>query len=96
MKEGDQHMLLKMKNKLVLAPELAPIFAKPKEELSEIISIFTRIADGRGLENDSGLGHKGISGKNMFVMVGAAVRDPAVCLCLVNQLRPEAILFQTF
>ena len=94
MKEGDQHMLLKMKNKLVLAPELAPIFAKPKEELSEIISIFTRIADGRGLENDSGLGHKGISGKNMFVMVGAAVEIPPYVYALLTSFGPKLFFFR--
>lgn len=73
MKEGDQHMLNKMKNKIVLAPELASILSGREEELRESIQLLTRVADGQGLETDSGLGHKAVTGKVMFVMTGAGV-----------------------
>jgi IclR-like helix-turn-helix domain-containing protein len=73
MKEGEQHMLNKMKNSVVLAPELASLFSGREEEVREIIQLMTRVADGDGLETDSGLGHKGVTGKVMFVMGGAGV-----------------------
>ena len=94
MKEGDQHMLLKMKNNLVLAPELAPLFAKPEDELREIISILTRVADGRGFENDTGLGHKGVTGKVMFVMGGAAVEIPPNVYRLLTTFGPKLFFFR--
>ena len=68
MNEGDQHMLLKMKNNIVLAPELAILFAKPEDELRELIAILTRVADGGGIESDTGLGHKGVTGMLLFVV----------------------------
>jgi hypothetical protein len=73
LKEGDQHMLNKMKNHVVLAPELATLFSGREEEVSQMIQLLTRVADGQGLETDSGLGHKGVTGKTMFVMGGAGV-----------------------
>ena len=33
---------------------MASIFGKKDEDLQEVLSIFTRIADGHGLESDSG------------------------------------------
>ena len=95
MKEGDQHMLLKMKNNLVLAPELAPLFAKPEDELREIISILTRVADGRGFENDTGLGHKGVTGKVMFVMGGATVEIPPNVYRLLTTFGPNYTSLET-
>ena len=94
MNEGDQHMLLKMKNNIVLAPELATLFAKPEDELRELIAILTRVADGRGLESDTGLGHKGVTGKVMFVMGGAAVEIPPNVYRLLTTFGPKAIFLQ--
>ncbi|MCD4666709.1 hypothetical protein K8R47_02770, partial [archaeon] len=56
-------LLPKIKNKTVIVPELAPIFGKRKEDLTENLSILTRVFDGEGLETDSGTkGRRGYSG----------------------------------
>ena len=94
MNEGDQHMLLKMKNNIVLAPELATLFAKPEDELRELIAILTRVADGRGLESDTGLGHKGVTGKVMFVMGGAAVEIPPNVYRFLTTFGPKLFFFR--
>jgi hypothetical protein len=47
-------MLPKIKNKLFLTPELAPMFAAKDEDLLQILSIITRILDGHGYESDTG------------------------------------------
>jgi len=73
MKEGNQHMLNKMKNCFVIAPELASLLSGREDEVRENIQLMTRVADGEGLETDSGLGHKGVTGKVQFVMGGAFV-----------------------
>ena len=89
MKEGEQHMLNKMKNNLVLAPELAPLFAKRVDELREVIALLTRVADGDGFESDSGLGHKGVTGKVMFVFGGAAVEFPPQVYAMLTNFGPK-------
>jgi hypothetical protein len=94
MKEGDQHMLNKMKNKFVLAPELAPLFAKREDELRVILSLMTRVADGQGIETDSGLGHKGVTGKVQFVMGGAAVEFPPRVYAMLSNFGPKLYFFR--
>ena len=70
-------LLPRIKNKIFLAPELAPLFAKKDDELVDVIGILTRVADGQGFESDSGgCGHRGYPGEHMFVMIGAAVDIP--------------------
>jgi hypothetical protein len=69
-------MLPKLKNKLVLTPELAPIITAKEDDLQKVMGIITRLLDGHGLENDSGVhGHRKY-GDTMFVWLGAAVEIP--------------------
>ena len=69
-------MLPKLKDKLVLTPELAPIFTSKEDDLQKILGIITRILDGHGYESDSGAqGHRHY-GDTMFVWIGAAVEIP--------------------
>jgi predicted transcriptional regulator len=69
-------MIPKMKNKLFLAPELAPLFTAKEDDLQKVLGSLTRLLDGHGLENDSGVhGHRRY-GDTMFVGVGAAVEIP--------------------
>ena len=65
-----------MKDKVILTPELAPIFTSKEDELQKILGMVTRILDGHGFENDSGAhGHRRY-GDTMFVWIGAAVEIP--------------------
>jgi hypothetical protein len=69
-------MLPKLKDKLVLTPELAPIFTSKEDDLQKILGIITRILDGHGFESDSGAqGHRQYR-DTMFVWIGAAVEIP--------------------
>jgi hypothetical protein len=69
-------MLPKMKDKVFLTPELAPIFTSKEDELQRVLGMITRILDGHGFENDSGAhGHRRY-GNTMFVWIGAAVEIP--------------------
>ena len=74
LKEVD--MLPKMKNKLVLTPELAPLFTAKDDDLQKILGIIIRLLDGDGLESDSGAhGHRGYP-PTIFSWVGAIVEIP--------------------
>jgi hypothetical protein len=69
-------MIPKMKDKLFLTPELAPLFTAKEEDLQKVLGSLTRLLDGQGLENDSGVhGHRRY-GDTMFVGIGAAVEIP--------------------
>ena len=88
-------LLPKIKNKLFLTPEMAPIFGKKEEDLKEILSLFTKIADGHGLETHSGAcGHRGYTGEYMFTMVGVAVDIPRNVFKLLGYLGPKLYFFR--
>ena len=71
LKEVD--MLPKIKDKLVLIPEMAPLFTGKEDDLYKIIGIIIRLLDGDGLESDSGAhGHRGYP-PTMFSWIGAIV-----------------------
>jgi hypothetical protein len=69
-------MLPKLKDKLVLTPELAPIFTSKDDDLQKVLGMITRILDGHGFESDSGAqGHRRY-GDTMLVWLGAGVEIP--------------------
>jgi hypothetical protein len=66
-------LLPKIKDRLVLTPELAPIVTAKDDELQKMMGIIIRLLDGHGLETDSGAhGHRKY-GDTMFVWLGAIV-----------------------
>jgi len=70
-------LLPRIKDKIVLTPELSPLFTAKEEDIKEQFGIITRILDGNGLETESGVhGKRGYYGDYMFVRIGAAVDIP--------------------
>jgi len=64
-------LLPKLKNRILITPELAPLFEAPKDNLIENFAMLTRVLDGEGLNRDSGThGHRGYSGDYKFVWLG--------------------------
>jgi hypothetical protein len=73
-KEKDKRkndLLPKIKDKLFIVPELAPMFNKRKEDLIENLGILTRVFDGEGLITSSGLGTRKYEGEYLFTFIGA-------------------------
>ena len=92
LKEVD--MIPKMKNKLVLTPELAPLFTAKDEDLQKILGIITRLVDGDGLESDSGAhGHRGYP-PTMFSWIGAIVEIPPKVWKILSQLGFKIYFFR--
>ena len=66
-------MLPKIKNKLFVTTELAPIFTAKEDDLRKVLGVITKLADGDGLKTDSGVhGHREYS-DTMFTWIGAIV-----------------------
>lgn len=70
-------MLPKIKNKIMVIPELAPVFSKRKEYLEENIGVLIRVFDGQGFQSDTGAqGRRGYSGEHLFAWLGATIPLP--------------------
>jgi hypothetical protein len=70
---GKIDLLPKLKNKVLITPELAPLFEAHKDKLLDNFSILTRVLDGEGLNRDTGSkGHRGYSGDYKFCWLGAS------------------------
>jgi hypothetical protein len=70
-------LLPRIKNKVLLTPELSPLFSGKEEDIKEQFGIITRLLDGKGLETESGVhGNRGYYGNYMFTWIGAAVDIP--------------------
>jgi hypothetical protein len=64
-------LLPRIRHKLFLIPELAPLFGLRNEDLLENFSILTRVFDGHGLSTDSGIhGQRGHTGDFLFAWIG--------------------------
>lgn len=88
-------LLPKIKNKVFLTPELAPLFSKKDDEVIEILGILTRVLDGHGYESDSGAhGHRGYNEDIMFVLIGAAVDIPKKIHKHLTNLGPKLYFFR--
>jgi hypothetical protein len=64
-------LLPKIQHKVLITPELAPIFRGKDDELAKRFAILTRVLDGGGLQVDAGThGHRGYVGDYMFAWMG--------------------------
>jgi tetratricopeptide (TPR) repeat protein len=88
-------MLPKIKNKLFLTPELAPIFSSSDEDLLLMLGILTSVLDGHGFESDSGAqGHRGYNEDIMFTWLGAVVDIPFKVHKQLSVLGPKLYFFR--
>lgn len=66
-------LLPKIKHKVFLVRDLAPIFGMRDDDLLKTMGILTRIFDGEGLMTDSGLyGQRGYAGDYLFMFLAAS------------------------
>jgi hypothetical protein len=80
-------MLPRLKGNIFLTPELSPMFTTKEEDLTQLLGIITRIADGHGYSSDSGAhGHRGYDEDIMFTWAAAAVDIPFSVFKILNNL----------
>ncbi len=64
-------LLPRIKHKVLITPEMGPIFRGKEEELATRLAIVTRVLDGQGLLTDSGThGQRGYRGEHLFGWLG--------------------------
>jgi len=80
-------LLPRIKDKVLISPDLTTLFGGKPEEIKETFSILTRVLDGQGLVIDSGVyGGRGYQGDYMFVWIGATTPIPHIIWDLFGNL----------
>lgn len=82
-------LLTKIKNKIFLTPELAPLFSARDEDVLANIGLLTRLLDGKGLKTSSGVHGERSSGPVFFIWIGAAVDVSKNIWSLIAKLGPK-------
>ncbi len=71
--EQEVDLLPKIKDKLLLVRDLAPLFSKREDELTDILGKLIRVMDGQGYKNNGGVhGSRGYEGSYNFMFLGAS------------------------
>ncbi|MBU0976355.1 hypothetical protein KJ918_06150 [Patescibacteria group bacterium] len=66
-------LLPRIRNKVFITPEMAPIFGAQRDDLLENFSVLTRVLDGEGFTSESGVhGGRGYKGEYLFMWLGAS------------------------
>ena len=64
-------LLPRIKDKMLITPELAPVFRGNMDDLTRRFSVLTRVLDGQGYQRDSGThGSRGYRGEYVFAWLG--------------------------
>lgn len=87
-------LLTKIKDKIFLTPDLAPLFSARDEDIVTNIGILTRLLDGQGLKTSSGVHGERSSGPVFFVWIGAAVDVSKNIWSLISRLGPKMFFFR--
>ena len=79
-------LIPKMKDKILLTSEIAPIINTNEDDLRKILGIITRLVDGKGYQSHSGThGHRGYP-PMMFTWIGAGIEIPSKMWTMLSQV----------
>ncbi|TSC59795.1 MAG: Uncharacterized protein Greene041662_366 [Candidatus Peregrinibacteria bacterium Greene0416_62] len=69
---GEIDLLPRIRRKVMLVPDLAPLFSLREDDLVRSLGVLTRVLDGQGLSTDSGQhGRRSLEGDYLFMMLAA-------------------------
>ena len=90
-----QDLLPKLKDKVLVTKELAPIFRGRKEDLTENFSMLISVLDGKGFTSDSGMrGQRGYQDIIVFNWIGATTPIPRETHQLMSQLGTRVLFYE--
>jgi hypothetical protein len=94
---ADVDLLPKIKDKTLITPELAPVFAGRRDDLVERLSMLVRVLDGQGLVTDAGThGSRGYAKPHNFQWLGATTPVSPEVLMAMSKLGPRIMYFSIF
>lgn len=88
-------LLPRLRDKVLLTKELAPILRGRTEELTDNFSILIAVLDGKGFTSDSGMrGRRGYQETIVFNWIGATTPLPAATHRLMSQLGTRLLFYE--
>jgi hypothetical protein len=88
-------LLPKLKNKVLITKELAPIFRGREQEVKENFSILISVLDGKGFTSDSGTrGQRGYEESIIFNWLGATTPLPINIHRIMSQLGTRLLFYE--
>jgi hypothetical protein len=88
-------LLPRIRHKLFITPELAPVFRGKEDELTKLFATITRVLDGQGLQTDSGThGERGYRGDYSFAWLGCTTPFPPQVWRVMAQLGSRLFFFR--
>jgi hypothetical protein len=92
---ANMDLLPKLRDKVLVTKELAPIFRGRVEELQENFSILISVLDGQGFSSDTGMqGQRGYQKPMIFNWVGATTPLPQATHRLMSQLGTRLLFYE--
>ncbi len=83
-------LLPRIKNKMLITPELGTMFSTREDKLLETLGILTTILDGKGYRSESGVhGSRGYDGDYYFTWIGAIPKLSDHLLKILGNLGPK-------
>jgi len=90
------HLLPRIKNRILLTPELGPTFRGKPQEVEDRWATVARVLDGRGLRTDSGTqGRQGFEGDFPFCWIGATTYLPSAAFAAMANVGNRVFFFDT-
>ena len=90
-------LLPRIKHKMLVTPELAPIFRGKEEDLKQRFATLTRVLDGQGLRTDSGThGRRGYRGDYLFAWLGCTTPFEAKVWKVMAQLGSRLFFYPMY
>jgi hypothetical protein len=91
----DQDLLPKLKKKVLVTKELAPIFRGRTEDLTNNFAMLISVLDGSGFTSDSGMrGQRGYQETIVFNWIGATTPIPRETHKLMSQLGTRLLFYE--
>lgn len=88
-------LLPRIRHKVIVTPELAPMFRGKEDELATRFSIITRVLDGDGLSVDAGThGRRGYRGDYFFAWLGCTTPFESKAWRVMAQLGSRLFFFE--
>lgn len=88
-------LLPKLKNKVLITKELAPIFRGREQDIKENFSILISVLDGKGFTSDSGTrGQRGYAESIIFNWLGATTPLPINIHRIMSQLGTRLLFYE--
>ncbi|MBI2085950.1 hypothetical protein HYT74_01265 [Candidatus Daviesbacteria bacterium] len=90
----DVDLLPRIKDKVLIIRDLAPLFGLRDDDLLRSMGVLTRVLDGEGLELHAGVhGQRGYSGDYSFMMLAASTPIPPKVFKLMGNLGSRLFFF---